>query len=347
MPVANPLAQHQRTHQPGHAGVDVHHRAAREVDRADGGADDAGGTPHHVGDRAVDQDRPQHHEHAHGAELHAIREGTRDQRRGDDREGHLVHHVDGFGDRQHRRVVGPGAQGERHVHALGDVVGDAVEEQARQVPDIGGGHAGAVGESQAIAHHHPDDRDEAADREGLHQRGQDVLLPHHAGVEQGQAGDGHHQHQGGAGQHPCRIPGVDLRRRVIRPGCAGRQQQGRDDHQQHSKRPAGPRAGPRHPTHLQPPYLEHQPAGWDHPPAKMLAQTPLHRPAGWDHPPAKMLAQTPLHRPAGWDHPPAKMLAEIPLHHPTGRNHRRLELLMTPRRRAGCVAYRHAAGSTV
>ena len=49
-----------------------------------------------MGDRAIDEDQPQAHEPHEGRELHAIRQRAGDQRRGDDREGHLEAHVDRF-----------------------------------------------------------------------------------------------------------------------------------------------------------------------------------------------------------------------------------------------------------
>src|SRR5437588_8481874 len=50
--------------------------------------------PYHVGDRAVDQQQPERHEYHVGAELHPLRDGAADERRGDDGEHHLVDHVD-------------------------------------------------------------------------------------------------------------------------------------------------------------------------------------------------------------------------------------------------------------
>ena len=52
------------------------------------------GRPDPMGDRRVDQDRPQHHEDQHRRELHPVDEGAHDQRRGDRGEGHLEHHED-------------------------------------------------------------------------------------------------------------------------------------------------------------------------------------------------------------------------------------------------------------
>ena len=181
--------------------------------------------PHPVRDRRVDQQRPQRHEDAQRRELHAVGEGTHDQRRRDDRERHLEHHVDGLRDRRrHRRdVLDARLQHEGlGVVALGDVIGDAVQHEARQVADVGI----ARREGQAVAGDAPDDGDDAGDDEALHQRGEDVLLAHHAAVEQCQAWDGHQQHQRGAGKHPGGVAGVDLGRAgVVGQGRHRRQQQ--------------------------------------------------------------------------------------------------------------------------
>ena len=85
------------------------------------------------------------------------------------------------------------------------------QAQRGQVADIGV----AVAERQAVADDDPDHRDDAGDGEALHHGGEHVLLADHAGVEQRQAGDGHHQHQRGGGQHPGGIAGVDLRAFVL------------------------------------------------------------------------------------------------------------------------------------
>ena len=58
------LAEHQRRHQPGRAGIDVHHRAAGEIEHLDpgaviGGVEEAVGSPHPMRDRRIDEDRPQ------------------------------------------------------------------------------------------------------------------------------------------------------------------------------------------------------------------------------------------------------------------------------------------------
>ena len=213
VPVATTLAHHQAAHQPGDACVDVHHRAAGVVQGAHG-REPAGRRPHPVRDCRVGEDRPADHEDAHRRELHPLGERTGDQRRGDDRERHLEHHVDGFGDGVgHRGDPGDAiAENKAGVVLLGEIGGDAVEHQARHVAEVGCGCAGAAGKRQRVADDGPDDGDQAADREGLHDGRQDVLLPNHAGVEEGEAGNGHHQHECGAGEHPGGIAMVIGRR---------------------------------------------------------------------------------------------------------------------------------------
>ena len=56
--------------------------------------------------------------------------------------------------------------------------------------------------ARRVAPEHPLDRDQGEDDEALHQRAQRVLLPHHAPVEQGEAGRGHQQHQRARHQDP-------------------------------------------------------------------------------------------------------------------------------------------------
>ena len=81
---------HQRGDQRGDAGVDVHDRAAGEVERAH--LREPAAAPHPVRDRAVDDERPQRDEHHVGREAHALDDRAGDQRRRDDRERALVAH---------------------------------------------------------------------------------------------------------------------------------------------------------------------------------------------------------------------------------------------------------------
>ena len=91
---ADALADDQGEHQAGDTGVDVDRGSAGVVLRADLGADQRRAAEDHVGQREVGQRHPQRQEHHPGRELHAVGDRAADQRRGDDREGQLEHHVD-------------------------------------------------------------------------------------------------------------------------------------------------------------------------------------------------------------------------------------------------------------
>ena len=88
---------------------------------------------------------------------------------------------------------------------------------ARLKPPMNGS---AGGERQAVGDDRVDHRDQRRDREAGHDGVADVLLAHHAAVEQAEARDGHHQHERDGGQHPG---GVAARGRAVRQtaGTAG------------------------------------------------------------------------------------------------------------------------------
>ena len=100
---------------------------------------------HHVRQRHPE---PERREDEHGGKLHALRVGTRDEGGRDDRERHLEHHEDVFGNRRGQRV---GA-----LHA------DALEEQVRSSTDIGVVRA-TIGESEAVADDEPQHGDKRGD----------------------------------------------------------------------------------------------------------------------------------------------------------------------------------------
>ena len=66
----------------------------------------------------------------------------------------------------------------------------------------------AAAERQAVGEEQPQDADQAGDGEARHHGVADVLLAHHAAVEQGEARNGHHQHDGHRGQHPGGVAGI-------------------------------------------------------------------------------------------------------------------------------------------
>ena len=212
--VAAPLAQHQRRHQPGDAGIDVHHGAAGEIEHP-GAVEEPVGAPHPMRDRGVDEQAPQPDEPQERGEFHAIGDGAADQRRGDDRKGHLKAHVDRFGDGRGQTVD--------RVHRHPDQQEPAQTAEERR----------SGGKGEAVADHGPQHGDEAGHGKALHHRRQHVHLADHAAIEQRQAGDGHHQDQRHRGQHPGGVAAVELRSRG--PGRhghrLGQSRRGRQHHQ--------------------------------------------------------------------------------------------------------------------
>src|SRR5450759_694093 len=116
----HPWAQHQGGHESRDAGTDVNHGSARVVEGAEV-AQPAALSPHPVGNRRIDEQRPQQAEQDEGLELLALGEGTRDEGRGDDREHHLEGHVGGRGNgrRIRNRVSADTAQADE-VQAADD-----------------------------------------------------------------------------------------------------------------------------------------------------------------------------------------------------------------------------------
>jgi hypothetical protein len=134
---------------------------------------------------------------------HPVRHGARHQRHRDDRKRHLVQHEQRFRDRLRRCV-------------------DAFHRHADQEPAIQRADPGAVAhESQRIAERHPQDGDQRNRGEALRHRRQDVLLAHHARIEERQARYRHHQDQRGGHDHPRGVSGID-------GGCLGCQRRRRE-----------------------------------------------------------------------------------------------------------------------
>ena len=99
---------------------------------------------------------------------------------------------------------------DRFRDGLGELM-DAVERQPAQEDAAQAADDGAARrEGEAVADDQPEHRDQAGDGEALHDRGEHVLLAHHAAVEQRQARNGHHQHERRRGQHPGGVAGVEL-----------------------------------------------------------------------------------------------------------------------------------------
>ncbi|MNP31557.1 hypothetical protein D3C76_1246830 [compost metagenome] len=190
----------------------MHHGAAGEVEHAPVPHQATVAAPDHVGNRCVDQGEPDGHEDQHRRELHTLGKGTDDQRRGDDREGHLE--GDEYRFREQRRRRGQARRGHAGEERLGQTANEGIEVDYTLL------HTGGI-ERQAIAVNHPQHTDQAGDRKALHHYREHVLGTHHTAVEQGQARDGHEQHQGCGGQHPGGVAGVEHGGCLLCQGQAG------------------------------------------------------------------------------------------------------------------------------
>ena len=184
-PEAQTLADVDGADERAHARRPVHHRATREVEHAQLEEPPALG-PRPVRHGVVHERGPQEGEEHVGAELHALHERTGDERRGDDGELELEGHED---------QVGDGAPRLR---------GHVVQHQEVSTPDEA---SVRLAEGQRVAEHHPLHRHQRHGEEGVHERGEYVLAPHHAAVEERQTRR-HQQHQRGGHQHPRRVTGV-------------------------------------------------------------------------------------------------------------------------------------------
>ena len=235
--VADALADQEGANQAGDAGIDVHHGAAGEVDRAfledEAGVGQEGGlggferglrrglgstvsgrfhrlergrdgvrsgpVPNHVRDREIDQRHPERDEQRHRRELHAFGEGADDEGGGDRREGHLEADIDQLGD------VDVRGEGRRLRIEDGLAFRRDVQEGLREAAD----EVGAAGEGQAVAVQRPQDGDDADAIEHLHQHREHVLGADQAAIEQRKAGNRHQQYQHRRGQHPGVVALVD------------------------------------------------------------------------------------------------------------------------------------------
>ena len=163
--------------------------------------------PHPVGHRRVDDDQPDGAEEQHGRERHPLRIGADDQRRGDDREGHLKREEHRLRDRTRKRVR-PDSRQEGLAEAAYDRV-----------------CAAAIAEGQAIANGQPDDRRDAADRKTMHQDGEHAVRSHEPAIEQREPRQRHEQNQRRGRQYPRRIAAAQFVGGHAR--CGPKQQNGR------------------------------------------------------------------------------------------------------------------------
>ena len=174
------------------------HGAAGKVDRLDDRitvpdtVHEAGHAPDHVGQREVDDEHPDRDEEQNRGELHAFGDRADDQRRGDDREHHLIHRKHVL--RNPVGVIGVGRAGD----ALQEKVFGAAEKRTVE----------ALAENKAVAKRPPHDGDQARDTETLGEHGEDILPANEAAVEEGETGQRHEEHERGAGHHPSVVAGA-------------------------------------------------------------------------------------------------------------------------------------------
>ena len=183
------LAHHLGRDQAADAGGKMHHEAAGEIQHAHGGEEAAAPDP--VRQRHIDEHEPADGKQQVGREPHAIGHRARHQRDRDDRKRHLVKHEQRFRNRLRRRI-------------------DVVHLHAGEKPAVERAEPGPVAdERQRVAERYPENRNQRHGGEALRHRRQHVLLAHHAGIEQREARDRHHQHQRGGCDHPGGVGGVD------------------------------------------------------------------------------------------------------------------------------------------
>jgi hypothetical protein len=165
---------------------------------------------HPVCDREVDEGRPQTREGQPRAELQPVGDRTRDEGDRDDREHQLEHHEhqlrNGACQRDIHRIgrCRPGGRirGNRGFRVTGDQTLQApvLRRVADEIELV-------VAEGQRVAVQHPQHRHDTHGADAHHQHVEHTLGAHHAAIEERQSWR-HQQHQRGACQHPCRIPGV-------------------------------------------------------------------------------------------------------------------------------------------
>ena len=221
--VAGALADDEGADKAGDTGIDVHHRAACEVQRAlledeaavchhfvelglsrslrrtvsrrgksldrIGDRIRTGPVPDHVSHREVDQRHPQRNEQRDGREFRAFSKCTNEKRRRDGCEGELEAEI------HHLADVGIDAEG-----ACRRIGGHGRHEGFRESAD----ELGPAGESEAVTVNRPDNGDDADGVEHLSQHREHVLGADEAAVEQCEAGNGHQQHE----DCGCHNPGV-------------------------------------------------------------------------------------------------------------------------------------------
>ena len=192
--VAAALAEQDAERETGDTGEDVDDEAARKVERAE--LREEAAAPDPVRHRVVDEDGPEQDEERERAELHALRERTRDERRRDDGEHAL--------ERDEREL------GNRAV--LENVHADVREAELLKAADEA---ADVRTERHRITEDQPLDGNHRDDEETLHDGREHVLAPHHATVKEAKTRC-HEENQGRADEDPGSIARVNHKNQSFR-----------------------------------------------------------------------------------------------------------------------------------
>ncbi len=140
--------------------------------------------PDPVSNRGVNRQQPKRRKHHHGGKANAFRKTADDQRRGNNRKGHLEH----------------------DKHRLGNVATESVLADARQQRFTQPANkAIAFTEGHTIGDGKPEQRGHTGNTETLHQHAENILTSNQATVKQRQPRQRHKQYQGRRGQNPCGI----------------------------------------------------------------------------------------------------------------------------------------------
>jgi hypothetical protein len=183
-----PPAHVEHRRQRRHSGDVVHHDPAGEIQDAPLLEDAA--APDHVHEGEVDEQEPARQKQHVGLERDAVREGSGDERRSDDREHHLV----GAEHDQGNRIVG---RGRVQVHMTQESHVHVADDRAR------------AAEAHRESTQPPQHRGPTQGHEALHHDRQDILPAHQPAVEESQAG--RHEHdQAAAQQHEPGIAGIEM-----------------------------------------------------------------------------------------------------------------------------------------
>ena len=192
----------------------MNHRSTSEVDGLDGGVavpdtvHEAGHAPDHVSHRDVNYEHPDKDERHDCGEFHALSGGAYYKGGGDDREHQLIHRENVLGDPV--AVIGVRSTG---YSLEEEEFGSAYERRVE-----------AFSENQTVANGPPEHCDHSGASKALSQHAEDVLFPHQAAIEQGEAWKGHEKNQCGASHEPAVVTwargAVDIRIPSIFACCA-------------------------------------------------------------------------------------------------------------------------------